>query len=161
MNIFVLSYRPRDAARDHCDKHVVKMILETAQLLSTAHRELDDVPKDSPLYKSTHKNHPCAKWVRECSANYFWAYSLFDHLNREYTARYGKTHMSWVKLGQALSFSPRNIPVAANTTQFPLAMPIQYIHPGSEVLSYRNYYMGAKRDIAVWKDPKTKPGWFV
>lgn len=167
MNIFALHQTPYESARDHCDKHVIKMILETAQLLSTAHRVLDGDKPGSVLYKATHKNHPCAKWVRECSANYHWAYSLFDYLNREYMARYNKTHASWIKLSKELSTAPANIKQAANTTPFALAMPIQCIHPGSDALSYQNYYKTQKREIATWKkahwekQARTPPRWWT
>jgi hypothetical protein len=96
MNIFYLDDSPKEAAIMHCDKHCVKMILETAQLLCTAHRELDgDYWADEVgLYKSTHKNHPSAVWVRESSEHYWWTLALFVHLCKEYTARYRKTHKS-------------------------------------------------------------------
>jgi hypothetical protein len=107
MNIFVLDSSPEKAAEYHCDKHVVKMILETCQLLSTAHRVLDgevgvsnnggslklaDADMDTTLLRSTHTNHPCAVWVRESEANYRWTWRLLCALCDEYTARYGKRH---------------------------------------------------------------------
>ena len=111
MNIFALHIHPTLAAKQHCDKHVVKMILETAQLLSTAHRMLDGDETRRPsvsgktetkywvmennnmentLYRATMMSHPCAIWVRETDANYTWAYNLFVGLCDEYTHRYGK-----------------------------------------------------------------------
>jgi hypothetical protein len=94
MNIFVLDNDTRLAALYHCDKHVVKMILETAQLLCTAHRELDGDERAARLsfYRATHKNHPCAKWARETRANYLWLYDLLKWLLHEYTFRYSKVH---------------------------------------------------------------------
>ncbi|HAW80963.1 MAG TPA: hypothetical protein DCX27_15355, partial [Balneola sp.] len=88
MNIFVLDKNPNEAARQACDKHVVKMILESAQMLCSVH------PEGTAPYKRSFYNHPCTKWVRETDKNYDW---LVDHalaLCSEYTKRYGKTHKS-------------------------------------------------------------------
>ena len=92
MNIFYLSTNADECARYHCDKHVVKMILETAQMLSTAHRVLDGdkLADEKKLYKKVHVNHPSTKWVRESYANYSWAYDLLYSLCKEYTFRYNK-----------------------------------------------------------------------
>lgn len=90
MNIFVLSYDPRKAAKMHCDKHVVKMCLETAQILSTVNRLLGD--NSETLYRVTHQSHPCVKWVLEDSKNYFWLMQLFHCLLLEYQHRYDKEH---------------------------------------------------------------------
>ena len=89
MNIFYLHNDPQVCAAYHCDKHVVKMILEYAQLLSTAHHELDGVPSIE-CYKKTHVNHPCTKWVRESLQNYRWLMRLITGLNDEYRKRYNK-----------------------------------------------------------------------
>ena len=82
MNIFYLDEDPVLAAQMHCDKHVVKMILESAQLLSTAHLLIDgdELADERGLYKATHKNHPSSKWVRDSSENYEWLWNLFDQL---------------------------------------------------------------------------------
>lgn len=117
MNIFILSDNPVDAAIQHNDKHVVKMILESAQLLSTAHRLLDGTEtviqrpyksgkragqmhnvkvwqlpdqRDNVLYQATHRNHPCAIWCRETSGNYHWLHALMVALCDEYYYRYGQ-----------------------------------------------------------------------
>ena len=94
MNIFYLNKSFRQTAKDHCDKHVVKMILETAQLLSTAHRVLDgdEYADRVNLYKATHKNHPSAVWVRSNKEAYDWTYMLLVQLCKEYTKRYNKEH---------------------------------------------------------------------
>ena len=112
MNIFYLDKRPDDAAEMHCDKHCVKMILEYAQMLSTAHRELDvNVP--DILYKSTHKNHPSTIWTRSSKQHYDWLFRLFRMLSAEYSLRYSngefKVHKSWDKLGKILEVAPKNI----------------------------------------------------
>ena len=91
MNIFYLHHDPLICAKMHCDKHVVKMILEYSQILSTAHHECDGVPSVD-CYKATHKNHPSTVWARENFFNYDWLHALLSHLSKEYTHRYGKIH---------------------------------------------------------------------
>ena len=101
MNIFYLSSCPAEAAESHNDKHCVKMILEYAQMLSTAHRELDGNVPDI-LYKSTHKNHPSTIWTRSSKQHYDWLFRLFRMLSAEYMIRYGKIHKSWNTLNNIL-----------------------------------------------------------
>jgi len=157
MNIFALHRDPKIAAQMHCDKHVVKMILETAQLLCVAHHVLNPEGDYSELYKKTHVNHPSAKWVRENSANYKWAYQLFVELLNEYTYRYGKIHKT-SRLVSVLQNPPASINESAQT-EFPQAMPDQYKTEDS-IVAYRNYYNGAKASFAKWTKRK-KPNWFI
>jgi len=107
MNIFYLDKSPVLSARYQCDKHVVKMILESAQLLCTAHRVLDYTltsEHDSKgLYKSTHKNHPSAIWARSGYEQYSWLYHHFIALGNEYEYRYHKKHLTIIKLKEPLS----------------------------------------------------------
>ena len=111
MNIFILGDSPQESAEMHCDKHVCKMMIEYAQMLSTAHRVLDgnEVISES-LYKVAHKNHPCTIWTRTSKENYFWLFRLWKNLSMEYTLRYEKFHASWTKLNMYLEFPPKNIP---------------------------------------------------
>ena len=136
----------------HCDKHVVKMLLETSQLLCTAHRELDDnsFADDAGLYKATHKNHPSAVWVRQSRSNYRWTYALLIALCKEYTLRYGKTHKTQ-RLGivGSLRRCPDNLPVGYFTAP-PQCMPPEF-HCDNPVKAYRDYYLGKKMGFAVWK----------
>jgi hypothetical protein len=160
MNIFYLDHNPNIAAQAMTDKHVVKMILESAQLLSTAHRVLDGEPVielstngrrltryshptlDDVLYKSTHINHPSGVWVRESKDNYLWLYTHFLALCTEYTKRYNKIHASYIKLADVLSSPPFNI-ASTLFTPIKLAMPIPY-HLPDPVESYRMYYEAEK-----------------
>ena len=158
MNIFYLHRDPRVAARYHNDKHVVKMILESAQMLSTAHRELDgDV--DDVIYRSTHKNHPSTKWARESYQNYMWLFDLFVALCEEYTHRYGKTHLTDTKLREVLRSAPRSIDRSRQFTQPPQCMPEGYKLEGNSIEAYRNYYMGEKSGFAKWSK-RRKPLWW-
>jgi hypothetical protein len=179
MNIFYLDKDPRLAAQYHCDKHVVKMILESAQLLSTAHRVLDGemgehlsannrkikhwaLPdcREDILYKTTHYNHPCAIWVRKSIRNYSWLYRLFIELGLEYTARYAKYHLTYKKLDSWLELPPDNIPIIEFTDP-PQAMDLypQCKVPGDTVQAYRNYYKEIKSEIAEWRY-SPKPYWY-
>ena len=160
MNIFILSLITKLCAKYHCDKHVVKMILESAQLLCSAHVFLDDTDNivGIPIYKLAHKNHPCTIWTRECSGNYAWLYHLFCDLCKEYTYRYGKIHLCEIKLKKALNFYPDNIKIG-DITPFKLAMPDEY-KKDDPVESYREYYIKKKKDICKWKYTDT-PEWFI
>ena len=161
MNIFYVHHYPMIAARMHCDKHCVKMILETAQLLSTAHRELDgdDYADASGMYKSAFKNHPCAIWVRSSRKHYKWAYDLFASLCKEYTHRYGKTHKTEEKLLDAIKSIPDNCPDVA-WNQPPQCMPDKYKqHPNRAVKAYRDYIVGEKISFATAYTNREAPSW--
>ena len=156
MNIFVLDQSPQVAARMHCDKHCVKMILETAQMLSTAHR-VHDTPQSDKVYKKAHLNHPCTKWIRESKANYRWAFDLYLALLLEFSSRRGKSHKS-SELMQSLRHTPAGIP-DIGPTPFAQAMPEEYKR-SSPVEAYRAYYMGEKASIAQWNWGTPMPEWF-
>jgi hypothetical protein len=151
MNIFFLSLDPTEAARLHCDKHVVKMILETAQLLYTAHWMYESTLPDG-AYRKTHPNHPSARWVRESLANYVWLCRLGLALCEEYTYRYGKTHKTQHHLEWLIAHSPRGL-VNIGWTLPRLAMPDEFKN-NDPVVAYRNYYKGAKsRLLSYTKRP--------
>ena len=158
MNIFYLDRDPEIAAQMHCDKHVVKMILESAQMLSTAHRVLDgdEIADSKGLYKMAHKNHPCTIWARTNSENYEWLWNLYDNLMKEYTYRYGKHHAS-ERLTHALWEFPRNIS-HGDFTDPPQCMP-DYCKSDNTVAAYQTYYIIEKSDFAKWPDER-RPEWF-
>lgn len=178
MNIFYLDNDIEAAAEMHCDKHVVKMVLEYAQLLCTAHRVCDGVEytelskasrkikrwrlpaaDDDVLYKAAHVNHPCSVWSRRSVANYNTLYQLFTSLLSQYTARYGKTHACDTRLRDALKYSPRNIlDIAGNLP--PNCVP-DHLKKPSLVESYRNYYKVDKKYFAVWNKSVAAPSWFT
>ena len=134
MNIFYLHHNAEVCAKLHCDVHASKMILESAQLLSTAHHELGSTAP----YKTTHKNHPSAVWARASAANYQWLYSLLEALSGEYTKRYGRVHKTWERCSEALSRPPEGIADLFFTPP-PQCMPDECKHSGA-VTAYRNYY---------------------
>lgn len=159
MNIFFLHNSPKTCAEQHCDKHVVKMILESAQLLSTAHHVIDGDDAISAIYKSTHKNHPSAIWARKSRAHYTWLWQMLYHLCKEYTHRYGKVHkVERDNLLYTLQSPPQNL---KNDTwiEDPIpAMPEEY-KTISSLQSYHNYYKGAKAKFARWTN-RDVPEWF-
>jgi len=157
MNIFYLDENPTIAASFHCDRHVVKMILETTQMLSTAHHVLGiDVP-EKYLYQVTHKNHPCNIWIRQSTVNYQWLAYLGISLCKEYTLRYDKIHTCQERIEALSNCFPKTIPSGFMTPPA-LAMPERYKIVGYPVQSYRNYYNGEKLYFAKWK-LNNKPPW--
>jgi hypothetical protein len=177
MNIFYLHEDTTECAKQHLDKHVVKMILEYAQLLSTAHRlldgyeyegksisgrkempwKLDDVREDN-LYMASHMKHPSGIWCRETSRNYMWLYSLWRDLMKEYTFRYGKHHVA-EKLIPFLDSLPTNIKFDG-MTPMPQCMPEDYKVPTNSIQAYHNYYINDKQPFAVWTN-RPIPPWYV
>ena len=110
MNIFYLDTDPIEISKMLCDKHSVKMVLESAQMLSTAHRVLDgsSYANEHGLYRIAHKNHPSTIWTRSSSQNYFWHLSLFRAMLDEYSHRFHRTHKS-NNLYDSLVHLPKNI----------------------------------------------------
>jgi len=177
MNYFKLSNNLTHAARYHLDKHAVKMPTEYCQLMCTAHRVLDgelyidktannrrikrwrmkDAELEDILYKASHINHPTAKWVRESVENYNELYNAWLELCKEYTFRYGRTHLTQTKLEHILSTPPENIPNIPGT-EVPQAMPDDVKH-SDVVTAYRQYYNKYKTRFAVWTNRQT-PEWF-
>jgi hypothetical protein len=139
MNIFILDKDPTLAVQYHCDVHIIKMIVETAQLLSSAHHVLDGDNAISDIYKKTHHNHPCAVWVRQSNNNYNWTHYFLGELLKEYTYRYNKIHKT-TEIYKTLFCQPRNIPIDYfNLNNAAQAMPDEY-KSDNIVESYRNYY---------------------
>jgi hypothetical protein len=151
MNIFILDKDPTLCAEYMIDKHVVKMPLEHAQMLSTACR----LSGHDIGYKAAYQNHPCTKWARESVANFIYLRDLTLSIGEEYTRRYGKDHKS-VELVKQLP-----VPDLPNLgiTPFAQAMPDTYKCKGDAVKAYRAYYKGEKRGFASWKHGRI-PEWF-
>lgn len=182
MNIFVLDSNPKQAAILQCDKHIVKMIVESAQMLSTAHRMLDgtlvkkpsksgkrmvdyyvhpDAKLETLLYKAVHHHHPCTVWTLESKDNYIWHYEHFLALCDEYRFRYGKTHKTDADLRYTLRQTPDNIP-DVGLTQFKLAMKAnpECMHPEDPVRSYREFYQTKQERFKMAWTRRSIPEWF-
>jgi len=152
MNIFVLDRDIQRCARYHCDQHVVKMILESVQMLCTA---LNKKGRVTP-YKSTHVNHPCVLWVEESYDNFVWLKNLAVALNEEYIYRFepDSDHKSIAVLDEISACRYRS----KGLTEFAQAMPEKYRVPGNAVKAYRQFYLGEKMRFAKWTRRKL-PAW--
>jgi len=152
MNIFYLDKCPHKAAELQYNKHVVKMILESAQMLCTAHHhyaERHEINADYIPYKKAHYNHPSTIWARENHYQYQWLYWHMMALGDEYKKRYNKEHLSITKCKECLSFSPYGISLG-KFEQPPQCMPDEYKDKCS-IQAYWNYYIGDKKQIANLK----------
>lgn len=165
------------------DKHVVKMILETAQLLSTAHRIMDglqvqvtlrnpetnkirnkkvwvlDDERNDILYSATHINHPSAVWCRQSVENYNWLVEHLFALSDEYTYRYGKHHLTMQKLGYTLQSPPYHLR-DYDMTPMPSCMDKEYIISEDPIANYRNYYKYGKARMHKWTK-REAPEWIT
>lgn len=182
MNIFYTDPDPQIAAQNMVDKHVVKMILESAQLLSTAHRLLDGSKKtqvvvtrggkekkkvvyffpderETGIYSLTHQNHPSAIWCRESTANYNWLYEHMMALGEEYTFRYGKVHKTIRDNSKFLSSPPKNLR-KTEFTLMPSCMDQAYIISRDPIVNYRNYYKFGKSNLHKWTN-REPPVWIL
>ena len=167
MNLFFLNVDPKKCAEEHCDKHVVKMILEIVQMLYTAHR-LDGNDLPDFAYRLSHVNHPISIWIRTCFENWNYAINVAKYLSKEYTYRYHKIHacekhITWLLLNTPKfskgTFKPdQSFSYKANAvynkefesigmTPIPLAMPDE-CKLSDPIYSYRNYYIMKKRRFA-------------
>lgn len=184
MNIFVLDSDPKLAAEYHCNKHVVKMILESAQMLCAAHwysllnengKKMSDFkgprkakewllqntsPAKIPPYTFTHVRHPCTTWTAETMGNYNWHMELMRNLLDEYTLRYKRRHKcddvwTWLNTNR-----PSHIDQSLQMTPHPQAMPQECKVTGDPVQAYRNYYSQNKRRFAKWEPLSKTPYWF-
>ena len=150
MNIFALHTDPVIAAQWHCDKHVVKMPLETAQMLCTVHHHYGF---DDP-YKPAHSNHPCTIWAGQTIENYKWLWRLGMALCDEYTYRYNKTH-ACERVLAIVRCAPPTL-TARGYTKFAQAMPDEYKHSDTQI-AYQQYYRGAKYQLAVYTNREPPP----
>ena len=176
MNIFILHWKQRKAARWHVDKHIVKMLLETCQLLYTAHwvlfypllREYKsaialskaqkqlEVPEymwSAPLsksgeigYRPCHVSHPCQKWTRVCSGNYLWLAELGIELAKEYQFRFKKIHSCEKHIKWLIDNLPLDIKMFPRRG-FPVAMDQKYKISNDPIVCYRHYYREGKKDL--------------
>jgi hypothetical protein len=175
MNLFFLDIDPKKCAEYHCDKHVVKMILELVQMMYTAHNTLktENLPIDS--YRSFNPKHPTCVWIMSCEENYRYANEVATHLCEEYTFRYDKIHkcekhVKWLSIniplfkgpfeyrpGTVLSYNAKL--QALNCTPVPLAMYDDVKYPDT-FKSYRMYYIVHKRRFARWTK-RYEPWWYT
>jgi hypothetical protein len=176
VNIFYVDENPAIAAQCLVDKHVVKMILESAQLLSTTHRFLDGeeiegksktgrkarrwtLPdaREHVMYQATHINHPSAVWCRQSVQNYDWLVDHFYALMKEYNHRYNKSHKCYGEISYMLQSPPHNLK-AWEWTEMPSCMAEEYIISEDPIINYRNYYREGKKNLHKWTN-RSAPSW--
>tara|TARA_R110002020_G_scaffold437754_2_gene648053 strand:+ start:301 stop:804 length:504 start_codon:yes stop_codon:yes gene_type:complete len=146
MNIFTLDSCPKKSAELQHDKHVVKMILESAQILCSVF----DKDKFNVPYRRTHYNHPCNKWARESYGNFSWLLSHAFSLSDEYTYRFGKRHKSKDVLNWCWEHKGYLKLNKQSKTNFAQAMPIEYKQENS-IDAYKDYYINEKlNDRTKW-----------
>ncbi|MBA8755322.1 MULTISPECIES: pyrimidine dimer DNA glycosylase/endonuclease V [Wolbachia] len=169
MNIFVLDENPVIAARMLCDKHIVKMPLETAQLLSNVFSTALKAPNPfvsitnqniEVPYKLTHKNHPCSLWARQSKGNFFWLIKYGRELCKEYTWRYKRKHKSEEVIDWCDSNKNLLVFQSTDIKPFVQALPDQYKSSHS-VKAYREYYLKEKMRFAKWEKGREVPDWLL
>lgn len=168
MNIFVLDYNPELCAEYHCDKHVVKMILESVQMICTNHtifglktKDYEDIP-----YKATHQMHPCTQWARASKQNYLWLCEFVEALHNEWQYRFGelKYNLEGEREHKAFTvFNTLNHKAMADSLPdiglqpFAQAMP-EELRSDDVVDSYRKYYATEKFDLLHYSK-RSMPKW--
>ena len=176
MNVFYLHPVPKTCAEMHLDKHVVKMPIEYAQLLSTSHRVLDGVMyigqtktgrkatryllkdgREHVLYMASHMKHPDELWLQKSTQHYNWLYTMWVTLCDEYTHRYGKVHMTDTKLREALKNPPTNL-TDNGWVDPPQCMP-EHCKADTSIEAYHKYYIIEKKRFAKWTK-RPIPKWF-
>lgn len=168
MNIFLLHENPVTAARMLCDKHIVKMPLETAQLLSSVFSVALEEQDGSSVsitdknirapYRLTHKNHPCSVWARESKGNFNWLLGHGKELCTEYTYRYKRKHKSEEVIDWCNNNKNLLVFQSTDMTDFKQALPDKY-KCSDAVEAYRKYYLGDKMRFAKWEKGREEPDW--
>ncbi len=171
MNIFILDIDPQKAAKALCNKHLSKMIIESAQMLYTAHWILNDgkqLNHENSLiaYKKTHHNHPCNVWIRNSLSNYMWLANHALAICKEYQKAYKKEHKSYKHIIWLKTNPPDNL-LEYGLTYFAMAFyktdPKKFklcFVPKDPILSYRKYYVMDKKRFAKWTHGRNKPDWW-
>lgn len=162
MNIFVTSTNPKECAEFLDDKRCIKMLLETAQMLSTVVRSYDnDFADRYNLYKSTHANHPCNVWAKESIVNFTWLTRHMFYLGQSYTKRYNKVHKSMTLLPAFIKFINDNAsytdkikePTAFVNCAANKEHGVDFKHFTNTTLAYQ-LYLNAR-----WDTDKRQPTW--
>lgn len=154
MNIFYLDHDVTKCAKYHVDRHVVKMIVESTQILCSAYYFTGE--DNSSPYKLTHGNHPCCIWARTSLSNWLWLKDLALALCDEYTYRYGKTHKCKAVISSLKTPALNDY----GFTKVACVMDEEYIISDDAVDNYRNYYRHGKRHLWNWKG-RNPPEWLI
>ena len=162
MNRFLISYTPEWISRELCDKHIVKMPLEEAQMLCTVMRlHAPEYAEETELYRAVHQKHPCTIWAGKTRANYRYSLEMFRHMCNEYTYRYGKVHGSW-RLWDALEHGAALVPEGDITPHPECFSEHTDLKSGENwpINSYRKFYMTKQRRFSMKWTNRPVPSWF-
>lgn len=147
MNIFYLDDDPKKCAEYHADRHIVKMPIETTQMLCTNLRERFGI--EVP-YKSVYINHPCTVWVGESHANFEWMWDFGMTLCQEYSYRYNKLHKCQLVLESLVDIIPDSSSwTTQDFTPRPLCVAPEFKRFGP-VVAYRLQYLYRKQRMFKW-----------
>jgi len=156
MNIFVLDNDPVNAAKYLCDKHVCKMLLESAQVLCTVFH----LKGSNAQYRATHVKHPCVLWTMASKGNFDWLVEHARGIAIEKRFRYGTKHASEDVVELCANASSNLTFERTSMTPFVQAMPETYKDVDA-VKAYRAYYVGEKIRFAKWNKGRERPEWFI
>lgn len=157
MNIFATDVDPTKSAQDHCDNHVVKMVLESTQLLNNLY--YGSSKQLNAVYKFTHLDHPCTKWLKSSKLHFEWLTNHAQALCEQYRLRYLKTHKCQQVIAQIISDSEVFSFDMGNDFKLPKVVPDIY-QVESPVDSYRSFIIDAK-PFAKWNKGISKPYWYT
>jgi hypothetical protein len=159
MNCFPLDHNMAKSVEYHCDTHVVKIILEGVQMLSSANR----IHGSFGCYKMSHEHHPMTVWAAKSQANYDWMRAYVLHLNTEWQHRWHH-NINHKSVNAMLNMPHLNIRFSKDLTPMPACMPDECLvddtSPLLPVVDYRNYYQTSKQHIAKWTN-RPVPAWYT
>lgn len=171
MNIFVLDECPITAARMMCDKHIPKMVVETAQMMASALRRHDAPDEVMPLtqrgtpYKGGYHHHPCTKWAGDTQLNFLWLMHHGFALCQEYVNRFHRYHacqMPIYEMGELYNIVPAGTLTpfarAFNAEKYPFLYDEEQY---TAVEAYRTYYQLDKARFAEWRKGTPAPSWWA
>ena len=162
MNRFIIADTPQEIAQALCDKHVVKMPLEEAQMLCTVVRQANpEYADEHELYRVAHAKHPCTLWAGKTRSNYMYAFRLWNHMCLEYTYRYGRQHAS-ERFIDALREGARFVPTGELTAHPECFSEYTHLKTGEHwpVDSYRKFYHTKQHRFDMVWSKRNKPVWF-
>jgi hypothetical protein len=163
MNMFLLDEALDQCAADHSDQHIVKMVLESAQICSSG-AYLQNVIFDGQ-YRPGHIHHPCCVWAGESPENLMFVCRLGISIGMEYRWRFDRHHQSMRVLCLCASRLPRSLP---SPELYPVCIPLEHrresyasrLPLGRAVKEYRAYYRSAKERFVTWKYSPI-PSWWA
>lgn len=162
MNIFFLDPDPKVAAEYSCDSHVRKMILESAQIMSTVHWIADCSVAEalygrSEIYAPTHPRHPSVLWAARSLSNWRWLQQHCFALSDERLWRF--PHYKHHKSTIVARDMPEPSILDLGLTAFVVGFKSELEYPFDAIRAYQLYYKREKRHLAAWTR-RGAPAWW-